>query len=160
MSTLGIVSTILAGIVALLSIIASLIKYRQQIKEWWEKKTCWRTTLLDHEKRLEKVEESVNTINTNLCSLSDDYKKNTKESKEYRRSALGDKIFNHTEKYDEQGYITQLQWENYMLCIRRYKDCIPEGDEDYDLILHDCLPLIEALPKRKEHPRNETQYHE
>lgn len=156
MSTLGIIATVLGGLGSILAIIGYLIKYRSQVKAWWEKKTCWRSTLIDHEKRLEKVEENVSTINTNLCALSDDYKKNTKESKEYRRSALGDKIFNHTEKYDEQSYITQLQWENYMLCIRRYRDCIPEGDEEYDLILHDCLPLIEALPKRKEHPRNEA----
>jgi hypothetical protein len=149
------VGAISAAVGAVITTITLLIKYRKQIGEWLDRRKEWKVKLDDHEVRIINVEEDVTEIKGDLKSLRKDFNTSLDDSRDYRRASLGDKIFTHTEKYIDQGYVTQLQLQNYQICIERYKRCVSEIEAETDLILGVLLEKVKQLPVRKEHPQHE-----
>ena len=99
MSVFSNTNIVLGTIATLLTVIGLLIGYRKRIKDWWQNRRSWKEKLNDHEDRIVNVEKDTKEIKSDLKSLKIDFKQSIDDSKEYRRASLGDKIFNHTEKF-------------------------------------------------------------
>lgn len=153
MSVFSNTNIVLGTIATLLTVIGLLIGYRKRIKDWWQNRRSWKKKLNDHEDRIVNVEKDTKEIKSDLKSLKVDFKQSIDDSKEYRRASLGDKIFNHTEKFVDQGYVTQLQLNNFYECIKRYRKCVDEIEQQNDMVLQILIAKVEKLPVKKEHPR-------
>lgn len=153
MSVFSNTNIVLGTIATLLTVIGLLIGYRKRIKDWWQNRRSWKEKLNDHEDRIVNVEKDTKEIKSDLKSLKVDFKQSIEDSKEYRRASLGDKIFNHTEKFVDQGYVTQLQLDNFYECIKRYRKCVDEIEQQNDMVLQILIAKVEKLPIKKEHPR-------
>lgn len=153
MNTGQTIALVLGLIISTSTVIGIISKRRQKIKEWFDKRQTWKTKLEDHEDRIVNVEKDTKEIKSDLKSLKVDFKQSIDDSKEYRRASLGDKIFNHTEKFVDQGYVTQLQLNNFYECIKRYRKCVDEIEQQNDMVLQILIAKVEKLPVKKEHPR-------
>ncbi len=152
MNTGQTIALVLGLIISTSTVIGIISKRRQKIKEWFDKRQTWKTKLEDHEDRIVNVEKDTKEIKADLKSLKADFKQSIDDSREYRRASLGDKIFNHTEKFVEQGYVTKLQLSNFYECVNRYRKCVDEIESKNDLILQTLIKKVEVLPIKMEHP--------
>ena len=64
--------------------------------------------------------QSIQFLTNEIKDMKIDLDIITKESRDYRRTSLHDKIIKAHLQYKEQGYITPSQLSNFQLCLNKY----------------------------------------
>jgi|GEM_PF-2113611 hypothetical protein len=145
-----IVSIVGGAILTASGVIALLVAKRKQIKAWLEGRKKWQKKLLDHEKRIETIEGDVASIKGDLEKLSEKFADSVRDSKDYRKISISDKIFAQLEKFVAQGFVTQLQLGHFQDCVRQYRKCVSDIEAENDMILTLILRKVEDLPMKRE----------
>lgn len=91
-----------------------------------------------------QVFETVLTLKDDLGDLKNEFDDFRDASIVYRRTSLHDKIYKMYNKFKEQGYITQIQLDNFNLCIEQYYVVYGNG-----IIKNKIAPEVFAMEVRE-----------
>lgn len=80
------------------------------------------TDFHDEIQKREQILSSIDSLAEQVTNVQIGLDNITKESREYRRTSLHDKITKAYIKYKAQGYITHSQLENFKMCLDKYYD--------------------------------------
>jgi len=150
--SVGEISAILGLIIAGSTVLGIVATKHNQIKTWFQNRVTWKRMLVDHDGRIKTIENTVEVIQDGMSKLNETFAENVKDSKNYRKASIADKLFNHVDTYTKQGYITQLQLQYYNQCEQMYKNCLNGDSTDDDMVLTILRDKIKALPIKAIHP--------
>jgi ABC-type antimicrobial peptide transport system permease subunit len=150
--SIGEISAILGVIISVSAVIGIIAKQRDKIKKWFADRRGWKTMLIKHDERIQTIEGAVEVLQDGMSKLNETFAENVKDSKNYRKASIADKLFNHVDTYTKQGYITQLQLQYYNQCEQMYKNCLNGDSTDDDMVLTILRDKIKALPIKAIHP--------
>ena len=150
--SVGEISAILGLIIAGSTVLGIVATKHNQIKTWFQNRVTWKRMLVDHDGRIKTIENTVEVMQDGMSKLNETFAENVKDSKNYRKASIADKLFNHVDTYTKQGYITQLQLQYYDQCEQMYKNCLNGEKPDDDMVLTILRDKIKALPIKAIHP--------
>jgi hypothetical protein len=150
--SVGEISAILGLIIAGSTVLGIVATKHNQIKTWFQNRVTWKKMLVDHDGRIKTIENTVEVMQDGMDKLNETFAENVKDSKNYRKASIADKLFNHVDTYTKQGYITQLQLRYYDQCEQMYKNCLNGEKPDDDMVLTILRDKIKALPIKTMHP--------
>jgi hypothetical protein len=150
--SVGEISAILGLIIAGSTVLGIVATKHNQIKTWFQNRVTWKRMLVDHDGRIKTIENTVEVMQDGMSKLNETFAENVKDSKNYRKASIADKLFNHVDTYTKQGYITQLQLQYYDQCEQMYKNCLNGEKPDDDMVLTILRDKIKALPIKTMHP--------
>lgn len=138
------VTEVLTWIVALSFVLSIAYKAYQRGSKLYERqqeRKLLEQTVLLHT-------EQIGDLGKDIKEVKDDLKVYAKDSRDYRRISLADKIYRKYAAYTARGDIEHAELVNFNMCVQQYLCTLREGEEVNDIVLHKYAPEVRALPMR------------
>lgn len=81
----------------------------------------------DELQKREEILASIEILKNEFQHMRKGLETITRESREYRRTSLHDKITKAYIKYKQQNYVTHAQLENFQMCLQKYYEVDGNG---------------------------------